>query len=65
MLASNITQSTSLLLGVVNFLSPPTIQPSDQITINSYTDGYKVDTCFVYPSLLVPNNFVTLTIDPI
>jgi len=48
-----------------NFLSPPTLQPADQITITSYISTSKVDTCTVYVSGLIPNPFLSLTITPI
>lgn len=51
--------------GVNNFLSPPSNQPSDAIVITSYSGTSKVDSCTVYPTGLIPNNFYSLTIAPI
>jgi hypothetical protein len=38
-----------------NFLSPPSAQASDPITITSYINGYQIDTCTDYVSGLIPN----------
>lgn len=63
MLSANI--DGQFAFGVSNFESPPTLQPSDLITIKSFQDGSEVDQCFVYPSGLVANVFNSLTIAPI
>lgn len=48
-----------------NFLSPPTLQPIDLITITSYISTYKVDTCTISVSSLVANQFIILSINSI
>ena len=50
--------------GVKNFLSPPSNQPSDSITITSFISTYRVDRCTVFPSGLVPSNFTSFSITP-
>jgi hypothetical protein len=50
---------------VANFLSPPSNQPSDAIVITSYSGSSRIDTCTVYPSGLIPNNFYSFTITPL
>lgn len=42
--------------------SPPTLQPSDAITIKSYSGTYEIDTCTIYPSSLLPNVFTSISI---
>ena len=57
--------SSSFAIGVNNFLSPPSDQPSDAIIITSYSGSNRVDTCTVYPSGLIPNSFYNFSITPI
>lgn len=55
--AANLFDSTvasSFSFSINNFLSPPTEQPTDAITITSYISGYKIDTCTTYVSGLSP-----------
>lgn len=52
-------------LGVNNFLSAPSNQPSDAISITSFVGTSPLDTCVVYPSGLTPNNFNNFTITPL
>ncbi len=47
-----------------SFLSPPSDQPSDSIVITSYSGTSKIDTCSVYASGLIPNNFYSFSITP-
>jgi hypothetical protein len=70
--ASNMfstTVSSAFSFGVGGFLSPPSIQPSDSITITTYMiisgTSYKVDTCNAYPSGLVASAFNTFTVAPV
>jgi hypothetical protein len=47
-------------------VSPPTLQPSDSFTINSFSGGgYQIDTCTVSASSLQANLFTSVTITPI
>lgn len=48
-----------------NFLSAPSNQPSDAIVITSYSGTYKIDTCTVYASGLIPNSFYSFSIVPL
>ena len=57
--------TNSFAFGVSNFLSPPTLEPSDQMTITSYDGGFQVDQCSVYVSGLIANPFNSLNINPI
>lgn len=58
--------STSFAVGIKQMTSPPTLQPSDAITITSYSsDGYEYDTCTVYPSGLIANSFTSVVINSI
>ena len=45
-------------------VSPPTLQASDSITITSFINGNKVDTCTAYVSGLLPNTISPLAITP-
>lgn len=60
--------SSSFAFGVTNFLSPPSLKPSDYISVTSYVtiagSNYKVDTCSMYPSGLVPKPFNSLVVAP-
>lgn len=56
--------SASFSFGVVNFRSPPSLQPSDAITITSWTGSSKVDTCTAYVSGLTANSLTSFTITP-
>jgi hypothetical protein len=56
--------SAAFSFGVKNFLSPPSNQPSDSITITSFISTYRVDRCTVFPSGLVPSNFTSFSITP-
>ena len=62
---SNIFQttvSTAFAVGVNSFLSPPSNQPSDLITITSFEGSFEVDSCTVYPSNLIPATFSHIAI---
>lgn len=59
------TVATNFAFGVNNFLSPPSNQPSDAIVITSFSGTFRVDSCTVYPTGLIPNNFYSLSITPI
>jgi hypothetical protein len=48
-----------------NFISPPTLEDSDTITITSLTNNFEVDTCTTKVSGLKPKQFINLTIEPI
>ncbi len=58
----NSQVSTSFSFSINNFLSPPTGQPSDAITITSYVLGSKIDTCTTYVSNLTPKPMTSLSI---
>jgi len=63
--ASNVLGSattSSFAFGIRQLVSPPTLQPSDAIIITSYSGLNEVDTCTVYPSGLIANPFISLTI---
>ena len=56
--ASNLFSSTmtdEFSFGVINFQSPPTLQPSDLLVITSFDGNDEVDTCSVYVTNLIPN----------
>lgn len=59
-----LTASTtsSFAFGIKQFTSPPTLQPSDVITITSYHGNDPVDTCDVRVSSLIPNPFSNLVV---
>ena len=60
------TRTTSFAFGVRQMVSPPTLQPSDLFTINSFSGGgYQIDTCTVFASSLQANLFTSVTITPI
>ena len=62
----SITRTTSFAFGVRQMVSPPTLQPSDSFTINSFSGGgYQIDTCTVFASSLQANLFRSVTITPI
>lgn len=54
--------SSSFSFSINNFLSPPTGQPSDPITITSYINGSAIDTCTVYVSNLAPKPITSISI---
>jgi hypothetical protein len=54
--------SSTFSIGISNFLSPPSNQPSDAIVLTSYYNGYLLDTCTVYPSGLSPIAFTNFTV---
>ena len=56
--------SSAFSFGVKNFLSPPSNQPSDSITITSFISTFRVDRCTIFPSGLVPSNFSSFSITP-
>ncbi len=63
--ASNLLSASttnSFSFGVKNFISPPTLQPSDSIIITSYIGSYQVDTCTVFPSGLIANPFSAIAV---
>lgn len=65
MTASNVLTaqtSSTFSLGIRQVGSPPTLQPSDPITIISYSGSYQIDTCTVYVSNLLPNLFTSVAI---
>ncbi len=58
--------SNTMMFGVKQLVSPPTLQPSDTFVINSYSGGgYQIDTCTVYATSLIANPFTSVTITPI
>ena len=62
---SNIFQTTissAFAIGVNSFLSPPSNQPADLISITSFENGFEVDTCTVFPSGLTASVFPNFTI---
>ena len=56
--------NTSFSFGITQMVSPPTLQASDSITITSFINGNKVDTCTAYVSGLLPNTISPLAITP-
>lgn len=54
--------STEFSFSVSNFLTPPTPEPVDPITISSFDSGSQIDTCTTYVTGLTPNQLGTITI---
>lgn len=59
------TVSDPFSFAVSSFLSPPSNQPSDAITLTSYEGEYELDSCTVYPSGLSPAVLSNFTIVPL
>lgn len=57
-----ITTSSTFAFGIKLLTSPPTLQPSDIITITSYSGTDSVDTCNARVSGLVPNPFTAIAV---
>ena len=63
--ASNLfsaANTQAFSFSINSFLSPPTNQPVDSLTISSYIEGSPIDSCSVYVSDLTPKTITTLAI---
>ena len=54
--------SSAFSFGVLNFLSPPSAEPSDIISITSISGTANIDTCSVYATGLTPASFSNFSI---